>query len=104
MQDLTVQQFVEQYEVPRVPVVVTGLTDAWPAAQQWTPGKLLEQFREHRFKVSEGECVRQQLVLLVLQQGKYPLLWVAATGAAMMVSRRRSTEHWPLRQPCRPPL
>ena len=51
MQDLTVEQFVAQYEAPRVPVVLTGLTDAWPAQQEWTPEKLLEHFREHRFKV-----------------------------------------------------
>lgn len=51
MQDLTVEQFVSQYEAPRVPVVITGLTDNWPAQQQWTPKRLLEQYREHRFKV-----------------------------------------------------
>lgn len=39
------------YESPRVPVVLTGLTDDWPAQQEWTPRKLLEQYREHRFKV-----------------------------------------------------
>lgn len=34
-----------------MPVVITGLTDTWPAQQQWTPKRLLEQYREHRFKV-----------------------------------------------------
>lgn len=48
---MTVEQFVAQYEAPRVPVVLKGLTDAWPAQQEWTPEKLLEHFREHRFKV-----------------------------------------------------
>lgn len=51
LQDLSVEAFVSCYESPRVPVVLTGLTDGWPAQQEWTPRKLLEQYREHRFKV-----------------------------------------------------
>lgn len=53
--DLTLEQFVSQYEAPRVPVVLTGLTDAWPAQQEWTPRRLLEQYKEHRFKVGSDD-------------------------------------------------
>lgn len=42
---------MQQYETPRVPVVLTGLTEAWPAQQEWTVRRLLERFKEHRFKV-----------------------------------------------------
>jgi hypothetical protein len=51
LQDLSVEAFVSTYELPRVPVVLTGVTDDWPAQQEWTPWNLLEQYREHRFKV-----------------------------------------------------
>jgi hypothetical protein len=51
LQDLTPERFVELFEAPRQPVVITGLTDTWPAVQQWTPQALLQQFRDHKFKV-----------------------------------------------------
>jgi histone arginine demethylase JMJD6 len=54
LQDISLEEFVSKYETPRVPVVLTGLTDGWAAQQEWTPRKLLEQYREHRFKV--GVC------------------------------------------------
>ncbi len=31
-QDLTVEQFVERFERPRLPVIITGLPDTWPSA------------------------------------------------------------------------
>jgi hypothetical protein len=53
-QDLTVDSFNEQYERPRRPVVVTGITDSWSASQAWHPRQLLQHFGQHRFKVCEG--------------------------------------------------
>lgn len=50
-QDLTPQQFVELYERPRLPVVITGLLDGWPAQGGWTPAALLRRFADHKFKV-----------------------------------------------------
>ena len=44
------EQFVERYERPRLPVVVTGLCDRWPAAQRWSVPGLLERFAHHKFK------------------------------------------------------
>ena len=29
--DLSIEDFVERFERPRLPVVITGLADAWPA-------------------------------------------------------------------------
>ena len=42
---------MELFERPRVPTVITGLTDGWPAQQQWTEQALLERYGQHRFKV-----------------------------------------------------
>lgn len=53
-QGLTLEQFVERFERPRIPVVITGLTDAWPAQQAWTPTALRARYGEHRFKVTFG--------------------------------------------------
>jgi hypothetical protein len=58
MQDLSPERFVELFEAPRQPVVITGLTDAWPAVQQWTPQALLQQFRDHKFKVCAAYTVQ----------------------------------------------
>lgn len=56
LQDLTPEQFVERFEAPQMPVVITGLTGAWPAEQQWTPQQLLAQYGNHKFKV----CLQEQ--------------------------------------------
>lgn len=50
-QDLSPEYFAKAYEASRVPVVITGALDKWPAQQQWTPQALLEQFKDHKFKV-----------------------------------------------------
>lgn len=54
LQDLSPQRFIEAFEDPRQPVVITGLTDGWPAVQQWTPEALLQQYADHKFKVRWG--------------------------------------------------
>lgn len=48
---LSHEEFVERFERPGVPVIITGLTDAWPASKLWTDERLLREFGEHRFKV-----------------------------------------------------
>lgn len=74
-QDLTAAEFAARFEVPRVPVVVTGLTDAWPAQQQWTPAALLRRFGEHRFKVGsddDGYPVRLRFDHFLRYAAAYP--------------------------------
>ncbi|CAD7698143.1 unnamed protein product [Ostreobium quekettii] len=63
-QDLSVSDFVKLYEQPRLPVVITGLADAWPAKNEWTEHHLEERFGQHRFKVGtddDGYAVRLEL-------------------------------------------
>jgi hypothetical protein len=57
VQDLNPERSVELFEAARQPLVITGLTDSWPAVQQWTPQALLQQFRDHKFKVGAAECL-----------------------------------------------
>lgn len=54
---LTLEQFVERYERPRRPVMITGLCGGWRAAQEWTPDRLLERLGECKFKVGAGREV-----------------------------------------------
>ena len=48
---LTLEQFVERYERPRRPVMLTGLCAGWRAAEQWTPERLLQRLGDCKFKV-----------------------------------------------------
>jgi len=50
-QDITMAEFVRRFERPRLPVVLTGLCDPWPAAERWQLDRLLERFGDHKFKV-----------------------------------------------------
>ncbi|GLC61317.1 hypothetical protein PLESTB_001742800 [Pleodorina starrii] len=59
--DLTPEEFAERFERPRIPVVITGLADDWPAFRDWTPERLRQLYGEHKFKVGsddEGYAVR----------------------------------------------
>ena len=33
--DLTVDEFIERYEKGSKPVIITGVTDEWPAKKEW---------------------------------------------------------------------
>ena len=44
-------EFVERFERPRLPAVITGLCEPWGAAADWDEAGLLRRFAEHRFKV-----------------------------------------------------
>lgn len=54
------EQFVERFERPRLPAVITGLCEAWRAAADWDEAGLLRRFAEHKFKVggAQGPGVR----------------------------------------------
>ena len=34
--DLTVEDFIEKYERPCIPVVISGIVDRWPAKHEWS--------------------------------------------------------------------
>ena len=49
---LSREEFVEKYEKPRIPVILTGVVSKWLAATEWTRKRLLERFGEKTFRVS----------------------------------------------------
>ena len=52
VQELSLEEFVERFERPRLPAVITGLCESWRAATDWDEAGLLRRFSEHKFKVS----------------------------------------------------
>ncbi|KAI9327183.1 hypothetical protein DFJ73DRAFT_601050, partial [Zopfochytrium polystomum] len=56
-------EFIERFEAPGLPVVITEALDDWPAATNWHPEKLLLRFHSEKFKIGEdddGEIVYMQ--------------------------------------------
>ena len=52
MQRMSYDTFIQLYEKPRIPVVITGLQDSWQAQQLWNTKDLARRFGEHKFKVN----------------------------------------------------
>lgn len=51
LQTMPSEVFVRLYEVPRIPVVISGLQEDWKAKQFWNPADLDQRFANHKFKV-----------------------------------------------------
>jgi hypothetical protein len=50
--DLTEEQFTEDYDATSKPVLLLGATEEWPASKKWTKKQLLEAYGDVIFKVS----------------------------------------------------
>ena len=66
-QDLSAKQFVERFERPRLPVVITGLCDSWRGQENWTAQNLLRHYGEHKFKVQLKKLGTSALAILLQQ-------------------------------------
>jgi len=54
--DLSMEDFVEKYQKPEIPVIITGLTDTWKAQDNWKLGELFQgKYRNCRLKVGEDD-------------------------------------------------
>lgn len=52
----TLEEFREQFALPGLPVILTGLTDHWPA-RKWTPDGLARRFPEVTVQVTPQDSV-----------------------------------------------
>lgn len=52
---LSRKEFVEQFEVPNRPVLITGLMDSWPAMEKWKLDNFVQQYRDVPLKTN-GRC------------------------------------------------
>ncbi|CAJ0937549.1 unnamed protein product, partial [Mesorhabditis belari] len=53
--EICLEEFRENYEKPRIPVIITGLTSNWAAHEKWTPERLLKKYRNQKFKCGEDD-------------------------------------------------
>ncbi|KAK6746836.1 hypothetical protein RB195_000221 [Necator americanus] len=52
---LSLEEFREKYEQPRIPCIFTGLTDGWQAHEKWTVSRIARKYRNQRFKCGEDD-------------------------------------------------
>lgn len=50
-----IEEFIERYEKPLKPVVITNVTENWPARKKWNFEYLLKRYRNQRFKCGEDD-------------------------------------------------
>ncbi|KAL4517762.1 hypothetical protein Ndes2526A_g02143 [Nannochloris sp. 'desiccata'] len=63
--NISLEDFIDRFEKPGLPVVLTHACDDWPASQgAWTEENLLKNYGDHKFKVGsddDGYAVRLKL-------------------------------------------
>lgn len=53
--DITVEEFMEKYEKPSIPVVLLGCAENWEALSKWNFPDLLAQYSKVKLKVGEDD-------------------------------------------------
>eukprot|EP00794_Sanderia_malayensis_P016766 gene16766-18460_t len=53
VRQISEDEFVEKFDKPKIPVVMTHVQDHWMAGKKWRVERLLKKYRNQRFKVGE---------------------------------------------------
>jgi hypothetical protein len=54
--NLTVEEFIREYEIPGKPVIITDAMKDWPANQNWTLSALLKKYRHVKVLLHSEFC------------------------------------------------
>lgn len=52
---LSLNEFRERFERPRIPCIITHLTESWQANEKWTTSRIARKYRNQRFKCGEDD-------------------------------------------------
>ncbi|HET6905622.1 MAG TPA: cupin-like domain-containing protein [Rhodanobacteraceae bacterium] len=74
--NLSYEQFVREYMLPRKPVIITDVMDKCPARRKWTPDYFRERFGTRRLRTDAGEMTMAEIVEGVQnpKEGRTPFL------------------------------
>ena len=53
--DISVEEFMERYEKPSIPVILVGCTEGWDAHQKWNFPDLLKKYQKCKLKIGEDD-------------------------------------------------
>ena len=53
--DLSVEEFVEKYQLPNQPVIIEGCADHWPAMEKWNFKQLYKDYGDSSFEIGEDQ-------------------------------------------------
>ncbi|XP_065072305.1 bifunctional arginine demethylase and lysyl-hydroxylase JMJD6-like [Rhopilema esculentum] len=53
VRQISQDEFVEKYDIPKVPAVLTHVQDHWLARKKWIKERLVKKYRNQKFKVGE---------------------------------------------------
>jgi len=56
--NLSLEEFISQYEIPNKPVVIVDIVPRWRAFTEWTREKLLERYGNVSFKTDQGVSMK----------------------------------------------
>jgi len=51
--NLSLEEFIREYDAPCRPVIITDITKNWPASTEWTIEKFMKKYGYTRFKTDE---------------------------------------------------
>ena len=53
--DLSVEEFIEKYQLPNKPVIIEGCADNWPAMDKWNFKHLYKEYGDKYFEIGEDQ-------------------------------------------------
>jgi hypothetical protein len=67
--DLTQEEFLERYVIPRRPVVLENAISDWPAMRKWTPEFWSQQYGGREVEIDGTRRLLKEVIQLALQAG-----------------------------------